>query len=106
MGLNTPRVVNCSSLQYNLKTACTLQHFILAMALHPDIQRKAHAQLDLVVGNDRLPDFDDKPSLPYLEAIVMEVLRWHPAAPIGNIPIYLILGHNVTLHLRCTPPSR
>jgi cytochrome P450 len=53
------------------------------MVLNPDIQRKAQAQVDAVVGKDRLPDFDDLPLLPYLEAILMEVLRYHPGVPFG-----------------------
>ena len=53
------------------------------MALNPRIQAKAHAQLDLVVGHDRLPVFSDRPQLPYIEAIIMESLRWHPAVPLG-----------------------
>jgi cytochrome P450 len=61
----------------------SLLTFILAMVLNPDIVRKAQEELDTVIGQDRLPDFFDKSSLPYICAIVYEVLRWHPAAPLG-----------------------
>lgn len=54
------------------------------MVLHPDIQSKAQAQVDAVVGTDRLPDYDDLPSLPYVEAVVMEVLRFHPVIPLST----------------------
>ncbi|KAF9451146.1 cytochrome P450 [Macrolepiota fuliginosa MF-IS2] len=57
--------------------------FILAMLIHPDIQRKAQQEVDSVVGMDRLPDFSDRPRLPYLSAIVKEVLRWNPIGPMG-----------------------
>ncbi|TCD63400.1 hypothetical protein EIP91_005582 [Steccherinum ochraceum] len=58
--------------------------FLLAMALHPEVQRKAQAELDQkVLGTKRLPDFDDLPELVYIEAITLEVLRWLPVAPIG-----------------------
>ncbi|KAF8305345.1 cytochrome P450 [Clavulina sp. PMI_390] len=57
--------------------------FLLAMLLHPDIQTKAQDELDRVVGHDRLPSIDDYPNLPYLDAIVKEVLRWQPVAPIS-----------------------
>jgi cytochrome P450 len=57
--------------------------FILAMILFPEVQEKARAQLDSVVGMDRLPAFDDRTSLPYIEAVVLETLRWNPAIPIG-----------------------
>lgn len=53
------------------------------MALFPEVQRKAQAELDLVVGQDRLPDFDDIEELPYLRAIVKEVLRWRPVLPLS-----------------------
>lgn len=53
------------------------------MALNPGIQRKAQAELDRVVGKDRLPSFDDRPLLPYTEAIYREVMRWRPPLPVG-----------------------
>ncbi|KAI0948586.1 hypothetical protein AcV7_009286 [Taiwanofungus camphoratus] len=57
--------------------------FFLAMAMNPDVQRKAQEELDKVVGQERLPSFADRSSLPYVEAVVKETLRWHPPAPIG-----------------------
>jgi len=53
------------------------------MVLHPEVQAKAQADIDRVIGKDRLPDFDDRPELPYLDAILRETLRWHPAVPLG-----------------------
>ena len=53
------------------------------MSLNPDVQKKAQAELDNVLGPDRLPTFEDRSSLPYVEALVMETLRWHPVLPIG-----------------------
>ncbi|THG93114.1 hypothetical protein EW026_g8029, partial [Hermanssonia centrifuga] len=64
-------------------TAGTLCTFILAMTLHPDVQRRAHAELDSIVGRDRAPSFEDKQNLPYIDAVVKEVLRWRPSAPIS-----------------------
>ena len=58
--------------------------FFLAMACYPEVQRKAQKELDAVVGTKRLPDFSDEPSLPYVAATVKELLRWHPAAPMGG----------------------
>ena len=52
--------------------------------LHPNVQRKAQEQLDEVVGRDRLPEFGDLEHCPYVRAIVMEVLRWQPVAPLGE----------------------
>ena len=59
------------------------------MTLYPGVQKKAQAEIDAVVGPDRLPSFSDRNSLPYIEALVKEVLRWNVAAPTG-IFIYLI----------------
>ncbi|EDR09903.1 uncharacterized protein LACBIDRAFT_189790 [Laccaria bicolor S238N-H82] len=60
-----------------------VQAFFLAMAMHPDIQRKAQAEIDAVVGQDRLPNFSDQAKLPYVNAVVQETLRWHPIFPKG-----------------------
>ncbi|KAF8841667.1 cytochrome P450 [Paxillus ammoniavirescens] len=55
--------------------------FFLAMTLYPNVQKNAQAELDAVVGSGRLPTFEDRPSLPYCEAVFMELLRWiNPAA--------------------------
>ena len=53
------------------------------MTLFPEVQRKAQDEIDRVVGNDRLPGFEDRDQLPYVDAIVKEVLRWHPIGPMG-----------------------
>ncbi|KAG7451289.1 cytochrome P450 [Guyanagaster necrorhizus] len=56
---------------------------ILAFLLYPEVQAKAQAELDAVVGPLRLPNFDDRPQLPYIEAILLEALRWNPVVPLG-----------------------
>ncbi|OSD03860.1 cytochrome P450 [Trametes coccinea BRFM310] len=61
----------------------TLLTFILAMVRNPHVLRKAHEEMDNVVGNDRLPEFRDKASLPYLGAVLEEVFRWHAAVPLA-----------------------
>ena len=53
------------------------------MALHPEVQVKAQQELDSVVGTNRLPEFWDRPALPYLRALVTELLRWHVVLPLG-----------------------
>ncbi|KAK7052824.1 hypothetical protein VNI00_004143 [Paramarasmius palmivorus] len=55
--------------------------FILMMICHPEIQRKGQEELDRVVGQDRLPTFDDKENLPYVYAIINEVMRYQPVNP-------------------------
>ncbi|KAI9375047.1 cytochrome P450 [Aspergillus egyptiacus] len=64
-------------------TVSTLSCFFLAMALHPEVQKKAQEELDRVLGPNHLPTFEDRPNLPYIDAIVKEALRWHPVAPMG-----------------------
>lgn len=51
------------------------------MVLYPDVQHRAQAELDEVVGPDRLPGPEDRECLPYINALVKEVLRWAPVAP-------------------------
>jgi hypothetical protein len=57
--------------------------FFLAMTLFPDVQKRAQAKIDAVVGPGRLPSFADRDSLPYTEALVKEVLRWNVVLPTG-----------------------
>ncbi|KAJ6562700.1 cytochrome P450 [Mycena vulgaris] len=69
-------------------TVSALGTFILGMLRNPEAQKKAQAELDSVIGQGHLPDFTDEPSLPYISAIVKEVLRWKSVTPIA-IPHYL-----------------
>ncbi|KAF8183439.1 cytochrome P450 [Pholiota molesta] len=57
--------------------------FLYLMAIHPEIQKKAQAEIDHITGGTRLPDFQDRPSLPYLEALYRELMRWMPPVPLG-----------------------
>ncbi|KAF4621791.1 hypothetical protein D9613_012201 [Agrocybe pediades] len=64
-------------------TSGTLTYFMLAMAIYPETIRKAHEELDRVVGRERAPSFSDLEDLPYIQAMVKEILRWKPVAPIA-----------------------
>ena len=66
------------------QTYSTINTFILAMLLHPHVLSKAQEEIDSVVGPTRLPEFEDREQLPYIEAIFQEVLRWRPVAPLGQ----------------------
>ena len=46
------------------------------MMHYPDVYRKAQEEIDRVIGRERLPDLTDRGSLPYLEALVMELYRY------------------------------
>ena len=52
--------------------------------VHPETQRKAQAEIDRVIGNDRFPTLADMSSLPYTEALMKEVFRWNPVSPLGE----------------------
>ncbi|KAI9464785.1 cytochrome P450 [Russula earlei] len=64
-------------------TTSTMHWWMLAMVAFPETQRRAQAELDAVVGRGRIPSFSDLPSLPYVRAMVKEVLRWRPVLPVG-----------------------
>ena len=53
------------------------------MTMYPEVQRKAQAEIDHVIGKSRLPVHSDENSLPYLQAVLKEVLRWHPVTPLS-----------------------
>ncbi|KAJ3727869.1 cytochrome P450 [Lentinula raphanica] len=64
-------------------TSTTLSFFLHAMTLHPEVQIEAQLEIDRVVGRSRNPTFADMKHLPYVRAIVKEVLRWQPAIPLA-----------------------
>lgn len=53
------------------------------MAMFPEAQAKAQAEIDAVIGKDRLPDFGDYEFLPYVVATVKECMRWQLVLPLG-----------------------
>lgn len=67
---------------FEIKTVSATGTFFLAMAQNPDIQKKAQEEIDRIIGSDRLPTLDDRDSLPYVEAMYREVMRWRPALPL------------------------
>lgn len=67
-------------------TASTMCTAFLALITHPETLEAAHAELDSVIGPDRTPTFEDEASLPYIRALVKEVLRWRPVAVLGGTP--------------------
>ncbi|KAJ7146860.1 cytochrome P450, partial [Mycena epipterygia] len=69
-------------------TVAALYTFVLAMLANPDAQKKAQMEIDTVIGHGQLPDFNSEQSLPYVSALVKEVLRWRPVTPIA-IPHFL-----------------
>ncbi|XP_024145864.1 cytochrome P450 2U1 [Oryzias melastigma] len=64
-------------------TTNSILWFLLYMVLHPDVQDKAQAEIDEVVGKHRVPSMTDKGSLPFTEATIMEVQRLHSVVPLA-----------------------
>ena len=68
-----------------LETESAMTFLFLVLVLFPQVQRRAQAELDAAIGRDRLPTFDDRPRLPYIEAFCKELMRWQMVTPIGTI---------------------
>lgn len=64
-------------------TATTLEWLIYILCNYPETQRKVQEELDRVVGPDRLPTYKDRANLPYLNAVLLELMRWKHFAPFG-----------------------
>jgi hypothetical protein len=64
-----------------MQTYAAMNTFVLAMTLFPNKQTIAQDELDRVVGHSRLPTMEDRASLPYVDAIIKETLRWNVLLP-------------------------
>ncbi|KAJ7498243.1 cytochrome P450 [Mycena galericulata] len=69
-------------------TVSVFATFILGMLANPEAQKAAQREIDALIGDTRLPNFQDEPALPYVSAIVKEALRWENVTPIA-IPHFL-----------------
>ena len=56
-------------------TVSAIGTFFLAMVIYPEVQKEAQTELDNVL-NGRLPEYSDILSLPYLSALVKEIIRY------------------------------
>ncbi|ETW77266.1 cytochrome P450 monooxygenase 29 [Heterobasidion irregulare TC 32-1] len=56
----------------------------VAMLHYPEAMKKAQAELDEVIGHDRMPGYEDRDTLPYVRALINEILRWRPVAVLGG----------------------
>ncbi|KAJ2928446.1 hypothetical protein H1R20_g8642, partial [Candolleomyces eurysporus] len=64
-------------------TVSVIASCILGLLEHPEVLKKAQAQVDSVVDPGHLPEFEHESSLPYITAIIYETLRWRDVAPIA-----------------------
>ncbi|XP_028800168.1 cytochrome P450 93A3-like [Neltuma alba] len=63
-------------------TAITIEWALAELINHPHVMEKARQEIDSVIGNNRIVRESDIAKLPYLQAIVKEALRIHPAGPL------------------------
>ncbi|KAI0061753.1 cytochrome P450 [Artomyces pyxidatus] len=64
-------------------TVSVLTSFFLMLVLYPSIQERAQSELDSVLRGETLPDYSDRPRLPYIDAICKELIRWRVVGPLG-----------------------
>ena len=81
---------NHQDLLYVLRDLClggtetvpiTLEWALVELANHSDIQKRFQKEIDEMVPGGRLPSLDDKPRLPYTEAVILEIMRRHVIGP-------------------------
>lgn len=65
-------------------TANSILFVILGCMANPEVQSKAHEELDRVIGTGRFPTWNDEPNLPYIRAIIKEQQRWRCIAPMSK----------------------
>lgn len=66
------------------ETVSTVLSWILPILMrHPDKQDKVQKEIDKVIGPNRLPLLIDRPQLPYVEATILEILRYSSMVPLG-----------------------
>ncbi|KAG0466648.1 hypothetical protein HPP92_017615 [Vanilla planifolia] len=64
-------------------TTITAEWALAELIQHPDVLARAQAELDDVVGRNRLVEESDLPNLPYLQAVLKETFRLHPPGPLS-----------------------
>ncbi|CAN1234301.1 Flavonoid 3'-monooxygenase [Linum perenne] len=64
-------------------SSSTVEWAVAELIRHPKILAQLQAELDTVVGRDRLVGELDIPNLPYLNAVVKEIFRLHPPTPLS-----------------------
>jgi cytochrome P450 len=85
-GIETSYIVGMIGIVGVLTTSSALMNYTLAMTLYPEWQKKLQDEIAEVCG-DRMPRFTDSPKMPLLRAIVMELIRWRPITPTGQLSI-------------------
>lgn len=87
------------------QTVAATTTFTLCMVLNQEAQTRAQAEIQRIVGHERLPTLDDRKDLPYVDALIKEVLRWAPPAPLGTLAslshlLWLMLSSRTSAYCR------
>ncbi|KAN0135963.1 O-methylsterigmatocystin oxidoreductase [Lactarius tabidus] len=64
-------------------TVSSMVTFLIACMAYPELQKMARDEIDAVVGRKRPQTFEDRPRLPFVDAMCKAVLRWRPVLPIA-----------------------
>ena len=64
-------------------TATTIRWAVLYLMKFPDIKHRLQSHIDSVVADTELPRLDDMAKLPYVEAFILELLRFTNVAPLA-----------------------
>ncbi|CEL03601.1 hypothetical protein ASPCAL04753 [Aspergillus calidoustus] len=67
----------------SLSTSTLIRMFIATALKNPAATKRVQAEIDAVVGADRLPTFADQDSLPLLRGFITEMMRWKAILPLS-----------------------
>ncbi|KAH8984173.1 cytochrome P450 [Lactarius hatsudake] len=84
-------------------TVAAMYSLFLALILYPEVQKRAQAELDSVISRDRLPTYDDRPRLPYIEAMSKELMRWRMVTPMGEGSLLSSIAPCTNIYLEVFP---
>ncbi len=94
IGLNTHQITLLCGDTVNAGSdtlSAVIKSCVQALVTRPDVQKKAQAEIDAVIGEDRIPSWSDYEKLPYVATVVKEAMRWRPVAPL-SVPHVLSEG--------------
>lgn len=85
MSFNRSQLIRAAMIEAGSETtSAALNSTIRYLAVFKEAQEKAHQEISSVVGDDRMPNFNDEKDLSYIRAMVKETLRIRPVTNIGT----------------------